>query len=77
VAQIGGAGASGDPDLYVAFGIRPGRGFGQFHCRPFTLGPQETCTLDVPASTSQAFVMVHGYAAGSYTLTVTHTPPAN
>jgi hypothetical protein len=76
VAAIGGAGASGDPDLYVRFGARPMRFLGGFHCRPFTATANETCTLDVPAGTTQAFVMVHGYAAGSYTLTVTHTPPA-
>jgi serine protease len=77
VAQIGGATASGDPDLYVRFGQRPTRGFGQFHCRPFLGGPQETCTLDVPGGQTQVFVMVRGYTAGTYDLTVTHTPPAN
>ena len=75
-AQLGGASASGDPDLYVRFGSKPQRGFGLFQCRPFLLGAQETCTLDVPGGSSQAFVMVHGYAAGSYALTVTHTPPS-
>jgi serine protease len=75
-AQIGGASASGDPDLYVRFGNKPQRGFGLFQCRPFLLGAQETCTLDVPGGSSQAFVMVHGYSAGSYDLTVTHTPPS-
>jgi serine protease len=75
-AQMGGTAATGDPDLYVRFGNKPQRSFGRFQCRPFLLGAQETCALDVPGGQSQAFVMVHGYAAGSFDLTVTHTPPA-
>ena len=71
---MGGAGATGDPDLYVKFG--GAAGVNAFDCRPYTDGPQETCTLTVPANETKAFVMVRGYAAGTYDLRVTHTPPA-
>jgi hypothetical protein len=33
--------------------------------------------LNVAAGQTQAHVMVHGYTAGSYSLKVTHVPPAN
>jgi serine protease len=71
---MGGAGATGDPDLYVRFGSVPR--VNQYDCRPYTDGPVETCSLTVPAGATQAFVMVRGYAAGTYDLSVTHTPPA-
>ena len=74
-----GAGATaGDPDLYVRFARKPLRTNGRFDCRPFLVGAEESCTLDVPElATSQrkAFVMVYGYAAGSYSLEVKHVPP--
>jgi hypothetical protein len=69
---MGGAGATGDPDLYVRFGSAPR--VNQFDCRPFTDGPVETCSVTVPANATQAFVMVRGFAAGTYDLRVTHTP---
>lgn len=71
---MGGAGATGDPDLYVRFREAPR--VNAFDCRPYTDGPVETCTLTVPANETRAFVMVRGYAAGTYDLSVTHTPPA-
>jgi serine protease len=73
-AKITGSGSSpGDPDLYVRFGSAPQRSPGGFSCRPYLTGAEETCSLDVPAGQKQAFVMVHGYAAGSYNLRVTFT----
>jgi serine protease len=71
---MGGASATGDPDLYVRFGSAPR--VNQYDCRPYTDGPNETCSLTVPVGATQAFVMVRGYAAGTYDLNVTHTPPA-
>lgn len=71
-ARMTGNPSPGDPDLYVRFGQAPGRTAGQFACRSWTSGANETCTLDVPAGQSRAFVMVHGYAAGSYDLVITH-----
>ena len=68
---MGGAGATGDPDLYVRFAAAPK--VTAFDCRPFTDGPAETCSLTVPAGATKAFVMVRGYAAGTYDLRVTHT----
>jgi serine protease len=71
-ARIGGAGASGDPDLYVRFAGQPT--VSSYDCRPYTSGANEVCALTVPATATQFFVMVRGYAAGKYDLTVTHTP---
>ena len=65
---------TGDPDLYVRFGDKPS--LIEYKCRPFLVGPNETCALNVPAGQTKGFVMVHGYAKGSYTLKVTHVPPA-
>ncbi len=72
-ATLKGRGTSpGDPDLYLRFGQRPTRT--SYSCRPYLSGADESCALDVPAATTQAFVMVRGYAAGSYDLTIVHTP---
>jgi hypothetical protein len=62
---------SGDPDLYVRFGNPPTRFPGGYECRPYLNGAEESCSLDVPSGTSQAFVMVRGYRAGDYDLLVT------
>lgn len=72
-ARMSGSG-TGDPDLYVRFEFKPE--LGEYLCRPYLVGPNEVCSLNVPAGQSQAHVMVHGYTAGSYDLKVTHTPPA-
>jgi hypothetical protein len=71
-AKIGGAGASGDPDLYVRFAAPPT--VGSYDCRPYTGGANEACALTVPATATKFFVMVRGYSAAKYDLTVTHTP---
>jgi hypothetical protein len=73
VKMMGDGTAPGDPDLYVRFGQAPQRVTGGFACRPYLSGPEETCALDVPTGQTRAFVMVHGYAAGAYDLTVTFT----
>lgn len=67
-------GSNGDPDLYVRFGARPRRS--SYDCRPYLVGANETCSVNVPSGKTQAHVMVHGYSAGSYELTVTHTAPS-
>ena len=64
----------GDPDLYVRFGQAPGLEAGEFACRPFLSNADESCALDVPAGQTQAFVMVRGFTAGAYNLTIVHTP---
>ena len=64
---------TGDPDLYVRFGAAPTTS--RYNCRPYLNGASETCRLDVPAGTSQAFVAVRGYTAGTYTLRVSYTKP--
>jgi hypothetical protein len=73
-AEMGGDDASGDPDLYVRFDRKPTRF--DYDCRPYLIGPNESCAVDVPAEKSEAFVMVRGYAEGTYDLEVTHAPPA-
>jgi hypothetical protein len=74
VKMVGDGATPGDPDLYVRFGQEPQRTAGSFACRPYLTGSEESCSLDVPAGVTRAFVMVHGYTAAAYDLTVTHTP---
>lgn len=57
---------NGDADLYVRFGSLPT--LTEFDCRPYTNGSTETCTLDVPSTASEAYIMVHGYAASDFSL---------
>ncbi len=68
--SIGGAGATGDPDLYVRFGSAPN--VNSYDCRPYLDGAVESCSLTVPNNAKSVFVMVRGYAQGSYDLKVTH-----
>ena len=63
---------TGDPDLYVNFGEAPT--FSKYICRPYLDGADETCSLDVPAGKTEAFLMIRGYRAGDYQLTISHTP---
>ena len=67
LAQLSGSG-SGDPDLYVRFGAAPTRT--AFDCRPFLVGPNEQCDLDVPASGGPAFVAIHGFTAADFAVDV-------
>ena len=70
---MGGAGATGDPDLYVRFNMAPT--LVKYDCRPYLDGPVETCSVTVPATAKQVHVMVRGYAAGTYELKVTRVAP--
>ena len=64
---------NGDPDLYVRFRVPPAPG--SYDCRPYLSGAAETCDLTVPAvGVTEAFIMVRGFTAGSYNLTIEHTP---
>ena len=58
----------GDPDLYVCFHREPT--LNMYDGRPLLMGARESCEIDVPDGTKHAYVMVHGYGAGSYRLTV-------
>ncbi len=68
-----GNGNPGDPDLYVRFGDQAPT-TSEFTCRPYTSGADEICSLDVPTNTTKAHVMVRGFQAGSFDLTVTYSP---
>lgn len=65
---------TGDPDLYVRFGSAPTTS--SYACRPYRSGASEECRLTVPANETTAFVMVRGYAAGTFSLQVMSTRPA-
>jgi len=73
--EMTGIGESGDPDLYVRFGQEPM--VWTFDCRPYLIGGDEECHIDVPEYQDKAFVMVYGYRAGQYHLQVTHQPPVD
>jgi hypothetical protein len=62
-----------DPDLYVRFGTNPTTT--AFDCRPYTGGAYEICDLVVPNGQSSAYIMVRGYTASTYNLTVNYTEP--
>jgi hypothetical protein len=64
---------TGDPDLYVRWGSEPT--LTAFNCRPYVQGSDETCSISVPAGQTKAYVMVHGFAASTYSLDISWTSP--
>jgi len=66
---------AGDPDLYVKFGAKPTTT--SYNCRPYLASANETCAIDTPAGQGRAFVMVRGYAAGTFRLQVDYVTPAS
>ena len=64
---------SGDPDLYVQFGAAPTTT--SFACRPYLSGAAESCNVTVPAGVTSAYIMVRGYAAGNFSLTIDYLKP--
>ncbi len=72
--KITAAGAApGDPDLYVRYAGPPDTT--RWNCRPYLSSANETCELEVPTTRSKIYVMVRGYAAGSYRLEVNYVKP--
>jgi serine protease len=69
---MSGTDATGDPDLYVRFD--KAASVNSYDCRPYLDGPNETCAVTVPASTTRVFVTVRGYDKGTYDLRVTYVP---
>lgn len=63
---------SGDADLYVRFGAEPT--LRAFDCRPYASDSNENCTMEVPADGADAYIMVNGYRAANYNLSITYTP---
>jgi hypothetical protein len=66
----------GDADLYVSFDDFPEPGL-IFDCRPFEATSDETCRIDTPDNAQVARLLVHGYTAANYSLTVTYYSPTN
>jgi hypothetical protein len=64
---------TGDPDLYVRWDAAPTTT--AYNCRPYLDGPDEECTMTVPADATKAYVNVHGYASSQYRVTVDYTAP--
>ncbi|MCY1021340.1 M4 family metallopeptidase [Pyxidicoccus sp. MSG2] len=64
---------TGDPDLYVRWNAAPA--VNAYNCRPYITGAAETCELTYSPVEPAAYLMVRGYAAGTYTLSITQTPP--
>ncbi|MBS1150064.1 MAG: hypothetical protein H6Q89_1762 [Myxococcaceae bacterium] len=64
---------SGDPDLYVRVGSSPTAT--RFTCRPYLDGPNETCSITVPSTSSKVYVSIYGYTAASFSVQVTYTTP--
>ena len=62
---------TGDADLYVRFGATPTAS--SYNCRPYLNGSNESCDLTVPTGQTQAYILVNGYAAATFSLTVTYT----
>jgi hypothetical protein len=75
VSMSGTGTASGDPDLYVRYSNWPSVSPPGWDCRPYLSDANEVCTLEVPTNRSKFHVMVRGYKAGSYGLTVKYTRP--
>ncbi|TQF15330.1 matrixin family metalloprotease [Myxococcus llanfairpwllgwyngyllgogerychwyrndrobwllllantysiliogogogochensis] len=65
---------TGDPDLYVRFGAVPTTT--TYDCRPYLSGASESCNVTVPAGVTTAYIMVRGYATGTFNLTINYTKPA-
>jgi hypothetical protein len=66
---------TGDPDLYVAFDSAPTKT--SWVCRPYSFGANEVCSMVVPSTSTQAFVMINGYGAGTFHLEISHVPAAS
>lgn len=64
---------SGDADLYVKFDAPANPG--DYDCRPYSTSSNEECIVDVPASATKAYVMVRGYEAASFDLTIEYSKP--
>ena len=64
--------ASADVDLYTRQGSKPTST--TYTCRPYSSSGNETCTQNNPTAGTW-WAGVHGYAAGSFTITATVTTP--
>lgn len=68
------SGGTGDGDLYVRFNAQPEIAQGQYDCRPFTVGNDETCEFDNPQPGTW-HIGFNGYDAYTgVTLEATWTP---
>jgi Trypsin len=63
---------SGDADLYVGFEAPT---LTRYDCRPYLDSAEEECHLTVPATVTQLFVLIDGYTASSYEVSVRSAAP--
>ena len=63
----------GDPDLYLRYLGKPQ--LNRWECRPYLIGADETCELEVPTNRDKVYVMVYGYEAGNFDLKATYVVP--
>jgi len=72
--HMSGAGSSaGDPDLYVDFSRPPE--LSRWICRPFLSHANEICDLQLPLNRRKVYVMVRGYTAANYQLSIKYVRP--
>ncbi|NVJ07236.1 pre-peptidase C-terminal domain-containing protein [Myxococcus sp. AM001] len=65
---------SGDPDLYVRAGAAPTTT--AYNCRPYLSGASETCSVEIPAGVTSAYIMVRGYSSATFNLTINYLTPS-
>lgn len=66
----------GDPDLYVGFNGKPERlNRNTYSCRPYVTGANERCSIDVPPVGKEVYILIHGFTAGNFNLTVDYVKP--
>ncbi|AEI62878.1 M57 family metalloprotease [Corallococcus macrosporus] len=65
---------SGDPDLYVRAGAAPTTT--AYTCRPYLSGATESCSIEIPAGVTTAYIMVRGYSSATFNLTIDYLTPS-
>jgi len=65
---------TGDTDLYVRLGAAPTTT--TFDCRPYASSSAEECHLDVTAAKPSVYVMVRGYTASTFDLSMSYEKSA-
>ncbi|HEX8699269.1 MAG TPA: M4 family metallopeptidase [Myxococcaceae bacterium] len=61
------SGGTGDADLYVKFGAQAGTTSGNYDCRPYISGNNETCNMPAKTTAGRYSVLIQGYSSYSST----------